>query len=148
MPELLPSHVKSACAILFIFLLAACAGRGQQNSDNARAVATVNGREIPARLFEMYLKNDRAAVGVDDRTEEGRRKEALLREGVVAELIDRELIRQEAERRNLLPAPYAMAEEERRAVEQLGGDEKFKAYLAGHNLTREEYMQTVRSPLY
>jgi len=148
MTKPLQSLFKSALYIFAVSLFAACAGRGQQISNETGAVATVNGREIPARLFEMYLKNGRDAVGIDDRTEEGRRKEALLREGVVAELIDRELIRQEAERRNLLPAPYALAEEERRAVEQLGGDEKFKAYLAEHNLTREEYMQTVRSPLY
>ena len=148
MPKPLPSLFKSALYIFAVSLFAACAGRGQQISNETGAVATVNGREIPARLFEMYLKNGRDAVGIDDRTEEGRRKEALLREGVVAELIDRELIRQEAERRNLLPAPERVAEEERRAVEQLGGDEKFKAYLAEHNLTREEYMETVRSPLY
>ncbi|HYY95403.1 MAG TPA: peptidylprolyl isomerase [Pyrinomonadaceae bacterium] len=148
MPELLPSPFKSALLILFVSLLAACGGRGQQAPRVTRAVASVNGREIPARLFEMYLKNGRAAVGIDDSTVEGRRTEALLREGIVSELIDRELIRQEAERRSLRPAPYATAEEEKRAVEQLGGEEKFKTFLAEHDLTREEYMETVRSPLY
>jgi parvulin-like peptidyl-prolyl isomerase len=147
MPKPLPPLFKSALFILVTSLLAACAGRGQQTSGGT-GVATVNGHEISTRLFEMYLMNGRAAAGIDDGTEEGRRKEALLREGVVSELIDRELIRQEAERRNLRPAPERVAEEEKRAVEQLGGEEKFKAYLAEHNLTREEYMEAVRSPLY
>lgn len=139
-----------ACALL----LAACAGRGQQAAGGAQspaprtAVATVEGREIPAALFEMYLKNGREALGLDGGTEEGRRRLALLREGVVSELIDRELIRQEAERRGLRPDAARVAEEERRAVEQLGGEEKFKGYLAAHGLTREEFMETVRSPLY
>jgi parvulin-like peptidyl-prolyl isomerase len=148
MPKPLPPLFKSAPFILFVSALAACAGHGQESSNDARAVAAVNGREIPARLFEMYLENGRAAAGIDDGTEEGRRKLALLREGVLSELIDRELIKQEAERRNLRPAPDAAAEEERRAVEQLGGEESFKTYLAGHHLTREEYMETVRAPLY
>ena len=114
---LLPPHFKSALCVLAVFPLAACAGRGQQTSKDrqaqtskeTRAVATVNGREIPARLFEMYLKNGRDAAGVDESTEEGRRKLALLREGVVSELIDRELIRQEADSKANVWLPYTDA---------------------------------------
>src|SRR5215204_2246294 len=141
------SSFKSALApLVCALLLAACAGRGQSQPD--ATVATVEGRAIPARLFEMYLKSGREGLGLDERTEEGRRRLALLREGVVSELIDRELIRQEAERRSLRPDAARAAEEEQRAVEQLGGEEKFKAYLSAHGLAREEFMETVRAPLY
>ena len=145
-----------ACALLLL-LLAACAGRGQGAAGGGRpdepgaaagTIATVEGRAIPARLFEMYLRNGREGLGLDERTEEGRRRLALLREGVVSELIERELIRQEAGRRNLRPDAARAAEEERRAVEQLGGEERFAAYLAAHGLSREEFMETVRAPLY
>jgi peptidyl-prolyl cis-trans isomerase C len=148
MPKRLSSHVSRAhlLALFLAPLLAACAGRGQEPS--AASVARVGGREIPARVYEMYLKNGRAELGLDERTEEGRRRLELLREGIVAELIERELIRQEAERRGLRPEPARVAEEERRAVAQLGGEEKFGAYLAEHRLSREEYMETVRLPLY
>jgi parvulin-like peptidyl-prolyl isomerase len=139
-----------ACAAL----LAACAGRGPRAATGGApprpdaAVATVEGRAIPARLFEVYLRDGREGLGLDERTEEGRRRLALLREGVVSELIDRELIRQEAERRNLrLDEKYA-EEEGRRAVGQLGGEEKLKAYLAARGLSREEFIETVRAPLY
>jgi parvulin-like peptidyl-prolyl isomerase len=150
MPKPLSSRFKNsrACVLLVVSLLAACAGRGQQARSGGSAVAIVNGREITERIFEMYLKNGRDVLGLDDRTDEGRRKLAQLRESVVSELIDRELIRQEAERQNLRPAPERIAEEEKRAVEQLGGEEKFKAYIAAHGLTREEYMETARAQLY
>src|SRR5687768_2701110 len=146
------SSLKNAAALLVCALapFAACAGRqaagGAQSA--SRAVAVVEGREIPASLFEMYLRNGREGLGLDETTEEGRRKVALLREGIVSELIDRELIRREAERRGLRPDPARAAEEERRAVEQLGGEEKLRAYLSAHGLTREEFMETARAPLY
>ena len=149
------SPFKNTLALLVCATLcAACAGRGQQAAGGGAqsrpdaTVATIEGRAIPARLFEMYLRNGREGLGLDERTEEGRRKLALLREGVVSELIDRELIRQEAERRRLTLDEGYVAEEERRAVEQLGGEEKFKSYLAAHGLSREEFMDTVHTPLY
>jgi len=148
------SPFKNALApLVCALLLAACAGSGQQASGGAQSqsdatVATVEGRAIPTRLFEMYLANGREGLGLDERTEEGRRKLALLREGVVSELLDRELIRQEAERRRLRLDEEFVAEEERRAVEQLGGEEKLKAYLSARGLSREEFMETVRAPLY
>lgn len=132
------------CALL----LAACGSQSAASRGGAAAVAVVEGREIPASLFEMYLRNGREGLGLDEGTEEGRRKVALLRESVVSELIDRELIRREAERRGLKPDPARAADEERRAVEQSGGEEKFKAYLSAHGLTREEFFETVRAPLY
>ena len=146
LPQTLPFR-HALAPLVCALLLAACAGRGAQSTPGA-AVATVEGRAIPVRLFEMYLKNGREGLGLDERTEEGRRKLALLREGVVSELIDRELIRQEVERRRLTLDAPRVVEEERRAVEQLGGEEKLKAYLAAHGLTREEFAETVRAPLY
>lgn len=152
------STFKSAPGLLLAcaLLLAACAGRGpqaaggraQSRQSRGAAVAAVGEREIPAGLFEMYLKNGREGLGLDEATEEGRRKLALLREGVVSELIDRELIRQEAERRGLRPDPARAAEEERRAVAQAGGEEKLAARLAAHGLTREEFMEGALAPLY
>ncbi len=96
----------------------------------------------------MYLKNGREELGLDPRTEEGRRKIEQLREGIVAELIDRTLIAQEAERRGLLISPEKMKEAEERTVKQFGGDEKYDAYLNEHHLTRDEYRETIKSEIY
>lgn len=133
---------------------AACAGGGATGSNTsgsnppAVVVATVNGRPISAKLYEMYLKNGREELGLDANTEEGRRKLDLLREGIVSELIDRAVIAQEAERRGLGLTPEKLAEAERRAVAQFGGEEKYDAYLKSHGLSREEYREVVKSEGY
>jgi parvulin-like peptidyl-prolyl isomerase len=111
-------------------------------------VATVNGRPIQTKLYEMYLKNGQEALGIDPTTEEGRRKLELLKEGIVSELIDRTVIAQEAERRGLVIAPEKLADAERKTVAQFGGEEKYDNYLKQHQLTREEYRDVIRTEIY
>jgi parvulin-like peptidyl-prolyl isomerase len=124
----------------------------QTNNSNASAlppvVATVNGRPIQTRLYEMYLRNGQEALGIDPTSEEGRRKLELLKEGIVSELIDRTLIAQEAERRGLSIPPEKLSEAERKAIAQFGGDEKYDKYLNEHNLTRAEYAEVVKTEIY
>lgn len=156
------SLLRNSSATLFITLLALCAmlagctnnAPSQSNSPAGPGsqlpleVATVNGRPISTKLYEMYLKNGREALGLDLNTDEGRRKLDQLREGVVSELIDRTLIAQEAERRGLSISAERLAEAERRAIAELGGDQKYDSYLAEHRLTRDEYREVVRVQVY
>ena len=46
-------------------------------------VATVDGKKISAKIYRMYLKNGIEALGLDDKTNEGRRQIELLKEGIV-----------------------------------------------------------------
>ncbi len=78
-------------------------------------------REIPTRLYEMYLRNGREELGLDPATEEGRGKIEQLKEGIVSELIDRTLIMDEAERRGLSIPPEKMEAAVARTVQQFGG---------------------------
>jgi len=113
--------------LLALLLLASCSGGGSQNSAAAPApapvapVATVNGRAIPAKVYEMFLRNGREALGINEATDEGRRKLGELREGIVSELIDRALIMQEAERRGLRVTPEMLAGREGEEITKLGG---------------------------
>lgn len=144
---------RQSCGVWLVFvslIFGACAGDAGNRNDAGLlpVVATVNGREVRTKLYEMYLKNGRETLGLSEATEEGRRKIELLREGVVAELIDRALIAEEAERRGLAPTPERLAQAEEQAVAKLGGEEKFAAYLKENRLTREDYREVVRSELY
>lgn len=112
------------------------------------AVATVDGRVIPSKLYEMYFRNGREELGLSEADEDGRRKLDLLREGIVSELIDGALIAGEAERRGLGVTPEQFAEAERAEVSKLGGERKFAQYLSAHRLTREEFGEVVRGRLY
>ena len=148
------THDRRLAAPPFAFALAllaaACAAPGAQKSQPAsppsqsESIATVNGRAITAKVYEMFVRNGREALGINEATDEGRRKLAGLREGVVSELIDRAVISREAARRGLRATPDVLAERERQEIAKLGGDERFSAYLADHNLTRDEYREITR----
>lgn len=139
-------------ALLLASLIACQRSAPSQTNANASAlppvVATVNGRAIQSRLYEMYLRNGQEALGIDPTSEEGRRKLELLKEGIVSELIDRTLIAQEAERRGLAIAPEKLADAERKTIAQFGGDEKYDKYLAQHRLTRDEYRDVIKTEIY
>ncbi|HEV2706104.1 MAG TPA: peptidylprolyl isomerase [Pyrinomonadaceae bacterium] len=111
-------------------------------------VATVNGRPISSKLYEMYLKNGQETLGIDTSTEDGRRTLEQLKEGIVSELIDRTLISQEAESRGLQIPAEKLAEAERKTIAQFGGDKKYDEYLAGYHLTRDEYREVVKMEMY
>jgi len=111
-------------------------------------VAIVNGRSIPTKVYEMYLRNGSEALGLDPDSDEGRRKLDELREGIVSELIDRALITEQAEQRGLLIAADKMVEAERRAIAELGGDHQYDTYLREHRLSRDEYRETIKSEIY
>ena len=156
MPQRPSPRAKILRALLppALCLLAACAGANSNNSNAVTGVklppevATVNGQPVSTKLYEMYLKNGREEFGLDPSTEEGRRKLDLLREGIASELIDRAVIAQEAERRGLVIAPDKLAEAERKAIAQLGGEQKYDEYLASHNLTRGEYREVIMAEVY
>lgn len=90
--------LRTAAIIVCGAIAAGCAtgesSPGNQNSPGSLpvVVATVNGRSIPTKLYEMYLRNGREALGLDLNTDEGRNRLDQLRESIVSELIDRMLI--------------------------------------------------------
>jgi len=162
MIRIMSHFLRPASDTLLIGLLAICGmlagctenSPSQSNSPTGpgsqlpQELATVNGRPIATKLYEMYLKNGREGLRLDANSDDGRLKLDQLREGIVSELIDRTLIAQEAERRGLSIPPEKMAEAEHRAIAELGGDQQYDEYLADHRLTRDEYREVVRVQVY
>src|SRR5215210_880993 len=143
--QALAARPRPAITLALCLFFTGCASSNTSSQSSAPPaslppiVATVNDRPISTKLYEMYLKNGREELGLDPRTEEGRKKIDQLREGIVSELIDRALIGQEAERRGLLISSEKMKEAEERTIQQFGGAEKYDSYLNDHHLTRDEY---------
>ncbi len=153
------ANIRLAQAAILIVIAAAVvislsAIRRTYGSDNGAwaggpsLVARVEGRDISARLYEMYLKNGIQSLGLSDASAEGRRKIARLKAGIVAELIDRALIEAEAERRGLAIAADQLDSRYRRRVEEMGGDAAYRAYLNETNITDDDFRQIVRGELY
>jgi len=110
-------------------------------------VATVEGHDISARVYDMYLKNGIQALGLTETTVEGRRQIAQLKAGIVAELIDRALIEAEAERRGLVIAAGQMESRYRERVQQMGGDDAYRAYLNETKVTDEDFRRIIAGEL-
>lgn len=111
-------------------------------------VATVDGLPISAKIFRMFVKNGIEALGLDSKSAQGRYHIDLLREGVISELIDRALIEEEVNRRKLPVSDDELANTKKKAVADLGGEEKYRRYLSENGLTEEEYQKAAAQELY
>ncbi|HET9528937.1 MAG TPA: peptidylprolyl isomerase [Blastocatellia bacterium] len=111
-------------------------------------VATVQGREISARIYRMYLKNGIEAFGLDDQTEQGRSRIDLLKQGIIEDLIDRAVIEEEARRSGIQVLESELAEACNLKVSQMGGSELYRSYLAAHSLSDDDFRSIVLQELY
>ena len=111
-------------------------------------VATVEGHQITAKTYQMYLRNGIEALGLTQATEEGRRRVEMLKEGIIGELIDRALIEAEAERRNVSISEEMFSTAYKRRIAEMGGEELYRDYLGEHSLTDEEFRHTVRQEIF
>jgi parvulin-like peptidyl-prolyl isomerase len=149
----LVSNGARLTAGLLCLIVCGCGSKSAQNQATAnksfnQPIATVNGRPILAKTYEMYLKNGRDALGLDDKSEEGRRQLDQLREGIVSELIDRSLIRDETERRGLTITAETFTSAERKTIAEMGGDQQYDSYMMAHGFTRDEYREIIKSEIY
>jgi parvulin-like peptidyl-prolyl isomerase len=111
-------------------------------------VATVEGKQIDARIFRMYLNNGIQSLGLSEATPEGRRQIELLKEGIVSELVDRALIETEARRRNIAISDEAFKSACDARIAQMGDSESYKAYLSEHAISDREFREVIRQELY
>ena len=123
------------------------ASRGDAWTGDPAVVARVEGRDISARVYDMYLKNGMQALGLSDASAEGRRQIAQLKEGIVGELIDRALIEIDAERRGLEVAADKLESRYRQRVEEMGGSAAYHNYLKETNVTDEDFRRIVKGEL-
>jgi foldase protein PrsA len=96
----------------------------------------------------MYLKNGIEALGLDQKTVEGRRSIEQLKEGIVSELIDRFLIEAEVSRLKLPVSDEALTKSYQKTVDQIGGGAAYRAYLSEHAISDEEFRQTTAQEVY
>src|SRR5688572_10278332 len=123
-----------ALLILLVGLGLGLSSIRQGSTNTAAFVATVEGQQIPAKVFHMYLKNGIEAMGLGDKTPEGRRQIETLKESILADLIDRALVETEARRRGVSLTAAEIDALRGKRIEQMGGSEVYRAYLTEHAL--------------
>jgi parvulin-like peptidyl-prolyl isomerase len=142
--------------ILIVGILAAvltasgCSGLPFQLPWQAEPVATVNGKPIARADYERqvilattYLKNQ----GVDDTTPDGKQTIATMRDELLDQMIDQEIINQAAAKEGLTVTSAEVDAQIADTVAQAGGQEMLDAWYKTSGFTKEEYTQAVREQL-
>lgn len=110
------------------------------------AAATVNGQAIPKHLVEVFLKNDREALGLDLKSDTARQQLAELPAAILDELVDRALIAQAVHTRGIEPAAAALDADEKRLITFCGDEARYAEYTAQNGFTRQEYREHILRP--
>lgn len=121
-------------------------GRNSSQPSN-NSIGTVNNRSLSLKVYEWKLKSGCEALGLDPEKSAGNQDFEELRAGVVSNLIDRALMIQETEKRNLTLPPEKLTEAEAKEIEKIGSEQAFNIYLAKYSLSRDEYREIIKSEL-
>jgi parvulin-like peptidyl-prolyl isomerase len=131
-------------------VISACSGLPFQLPGQADVAATVNGNPITRADYERqvslattYLKNQ----GVDDTTDEGKQTIATMRDELLDQMIDQEIINQAAAKEGLSVTAAEIDTQIAETVVQAGGQEILDAWYTSSGFTKEEYRQAVREQL-
>lgn len=132
----------SAAAALTALSLALLLGWAPEASSQLKAVAKVNGAVLTERdLGEAFNKIIPAAIFHGGISPERRQ---AYRDKAVEQMINDELLYQEAVRMGLKVSRRRIKEARQDAVERLGGKKRFKQALETHGITQDEYEQMLR----
>jgi parvulin-like peptidyl-prolyl isomerase len=132
-----PRHTLLAVVILaalaVVALAAACGGSSAPDASPSadHVVATVNGRPVRESAVQT-VRAERRLVS-----------EAGTRAGAVREAIDRELVRQEAERLGVAPDAGEVSSRLADITKQAGGDARLAATLERARMTTEQLRQSL-----
>ena len=137
------------CLLLLALTVRAGSLRAEVKTDPnlpTNTAAIVNGQSIPRHLVEVFLKNDREALGLDPAKDADRARLASLPAAILDELVQRALIAQETQRRGVEPTPGQLDAEEKRLVEFCGNDARYAAYVEQNGFDRQGYRDHVLRP--
>jgi len=117
--------------------LAACASPGAGGN-----AAIVNGTPVPMSTFDKQvnlMRESLAQSGVDPKSPQGQQTLNQVREDVLNQLIDTELLRQAAAREGITVSDADVDERVKQIIQDVGGDAAFKEALRQDKLTMEEF---------
>ncbi|HXG92349.1 MAG TPA: peptidylprolyl isomerase [Blastocatellia bacterium] len=146
-------RIRFLAITLFITSVALRASAADNKSSIQRQVepaivATVEGQPIQAKIYRMYVKNGIEALGLSDKTDEGRKKIEQLKQDILSEMIDRALIEAEARRRNLTISDEQFIVEYNRRISEMGGEQLYQDYLKDSGITDDDFRRIVRQEIY
>lgn len=132
-------------ALLLVVLAAGCTMPAQPTP-----AAIVNGKPIPMALYERQMElaiNYLKQHGVDTESFQGREMLSQIKEEVLNQLIEQELINQAATKEGFTATDEEINEEMASLVQEAGGQEKLDAWMQANKLTQEDLRQALRDQI-
>jgi parvulin-like peptidyl-prolyl isomerase len=113
--------------------------------------ASVNGQGIPLSQYERQAQQSELALvqqGVDPNTDDGKAALKGLREQVLNQLLDDQLVEQEAKNQNISVSPNDINDRVQQIIADAGSQAKFDEYLKNNQLTVQDLCQQIRANLF
>lgn len=123
------------------FLVAGC---------GSSVVATVNGKTIVSSQLEDQVNQAKKMLeqqGVNFQTSEGQKMLSMLRGQVLEQMINEELLLQEASRLKAEPTPQQVADEIKNFREQFKSEAEYKQFLAANGFSEPRLKDLVKKSL-
>lgn len=143
---------KLVLSIIALSLLT-LTGCGKLNqADNSKPIIKVNNGTITQKSFDkmfdmVYKSSPMGAKNLEIKSPENKFVYLVFKDRAVRELIIRELIKQEAEKRNIKVKKEEIDKTVNEISEKMGGKEKMEATLVIHGLNKKEFIDSVKLDL-
>lgn len=132
-------------ALLLVVLAAGCTMLGQPTP-----AVIVNGKPIPMALYERHMGlaiNYLKQHGVDTESFQGREMLTQIKEEILNQLIEQELINQAATKEGFTATDEEINGEMASLVQEAGGQEKLNAWMQANEITQEDLRQALRDQI-
>ncbi len=137
-------------AALSLLILTGC-GKPNQ-ADNSKPLIKINNGTITQRSFDkmfdmVYKSSPMASNDLNIKSPENKFVYLMFKDRTVRELIIRELIKQEAEKRNIIVSKAEIDKTYNEIIDKMGGKAKMEATLVIHGLTKAEFIDSLKLDL-
>lgn len=140
---------KTLMAMLIFICTLSMAGCGQ-GDEQSKAVAIVNGATITEAQLNFYLEQYKefyASLGVDFKSDEGKKLLEKLKDGVLNGLIEKEVVFQAARDEGYQADPAKVEERLKQVKEQFESEEKLKERLTSLKMTEGDLKEEISQSL-
>lgn len=110
-------------------------------------LASVNGKNITTEQLDeevAAVKKNLEQQGYNFEGDQGKEFEDMLKQNVLEQMIDQELVMQEAERLKLMPTDKEIEDELAGIKEQLGSEGEYKKYLAAYGVNEPKLKDMIK----
>lgn len=133
-------------AIASMLLFSGC-GKNEK-ADTGKPVIKVNDSVITRKMIDSSIKKESAMLGnLDAEKDEDKFLYLIYKNKTVNDLIIKELLRQEAVKRNITVSEEEIDDKIQKLTEQVGGKSKFDSYFSANKINKKDFRKKIEFDL-